>query len=103
MKQNQLNDESKIRRVLKNESLTVVWIVGLVFSVVNWIIIPQQRTATDVALINASIKKIEENHLTHLQNYTEEIKEIKESELKEQEEQTKLMAEIIKIQTKLGE
>ena len=95
--------ESTIRRVLKNEVATVVAIVGVVFSFIMFVVVPQQKTATDIALIQASIKKIEENHLTHLQSYAEEIKEIKAKEAEEEKLQTDLMKKLVEVSTRLEE
>ncbi len=93
--------ESTIRKVLKNEAVVVMAIISAVFSFVMFVVVPQQRTATDIALIQASIKKIEENHLTHLQTYAEEIKIIKQDIKEDESQQTELMKEIIKLNTKI--
>ena len=97
------NPEGTIRKVLKNEVTTLVGIVSVVFGFIMFVVVPQQKTATDIALIQASIKKIEENHLTHLQTYAEEIKEIKNEEAEEKKIQTELMKKLIEVDTKLTE
>ncbi len=95
-------NESSIRKILKNEAVTVIWIIGLVFGITKFVVIPQQQTSKDIALINESIKKIEENHLTHLQNYAEEIKDIKVKQEAEDKEQVELMKAITTINAKLN-
>lgn len=97
------NPEGTIRKVLKNEVTTVVGIIGVVFGFIMFVVVPQQKTSTDIALIQQSIKKIEENHLTHLQNYAEEIKELKTHEADDEKTQTELMKKLIQVDTKLEE
>lgn len=97
------NPEGTIRKVLKNEVTAFIGAVSVVFGFIMFVVVPQQKTSTDIALIQASIKKIEENHLTHLQTYAEEIKEIKNEESEEKKIQTELMKKLIEVDTKLTE
>ena len=95
----QVNQDSLIRKIMKENGMTIVWVTGVVFSFIMFVVIPQQETKTNIALIQQSIKKIEENHLTHLQDYAEEIKEVKQGQKELDEEQIKLMKSIERILT----
>jgi len=95
----QVNQDSLIRKIMKENGMTIVWVTGVVFSFIMFVVIPQQETKTNIALIQQSIKKIEENHLTHLQDYAEEIKEVKQEQKELDEEQIKLMKSIERILT----
>jgi hypothetical protein len=95
------NEESKIRKVIKENALTLIFLTGTVFSFIMFVVIPQQETKTSIALIQKDIAVINTNHLTHLQTYAEEIKTLKEQEAEDEKEQTELMKQIIKIQTEV--
>lgn len=95
------NEESKIRKVIKENALTLIFLTGTVFSFIMFVVIPQQETKTSIALIQKDIATINTNHLTHLQTYAEEIKELKEHEAENEKTQTLLMEKIIKIDTTL--
>jgi len=95
------NEESKIRKVIKENALTLIFLTGTVFSFIMFVVIPQQETKTSIALIQKDIAVINSNHLTHLQTYAEEIKALKEQEAEDEKEQTELMKQIIKIQTEV--
>lgn len=98
-----VTEERNIRRVLKENAMTLIWVTGVVFSFIMFVVIPQQETKTSIALIQASITTIEKNHMAHLQGYAEEIADLKAQEAKDEEEQTKLMQQLIKIDTLLEE
>ena len=98
-KQANANEERNIRQVIKDNAMTLVWVAGVVFSFIMFVVIPQQETNTNIALIQQSIKKIEENHLTHLQDYAEEIKEVKADQKELDAEQVELMKSIERILT----
>lgn len=93
------NEESTIRKVIKDNAINLVWIIGMVFSFIMFVVIPQQETNTNIALIQQSIKKIEENHLAHLQDYAEEIKEVRADQKELDVEQVELMKSIERILT----
>lgn len=95
------NEESKIRKVIKENALTLIFLTGTVFSFIMFVVIPQQETKTSIALIQASIMTIEKNHLTHLQGYAEEIKDLREQQAEDEKEQTDLMKAVIKVQTEV--
>lgn len=96
-KQANANEERNIRQVIKDNAMTLVWVAGVVFSFIMFVVIPQQETNTNIALIQQSIQKIEENHLTHLQDYAEEIKEVKAEQKELDAEQVELMKSIERI------
>jgi len=75
-KQANANEERNIRQVLKENAMTLVWVVGVVFSFIMFVVIPQQETKTSIALIQQSITTIEKNHLTHLEGYAKIISEV---------------------------
>jgi len=86
MKNKEQPQGGAIRKILKSEITSLIGIIAVVFSFIMFFVVPQQRTATDIALIQQNIKKIEENHLTHLQGYAEEILNLKEESDKRQEQ-----------------
>lgn len=90
-KEENKSEENMIRKLMKENAVTLVWVTGVVFSFIMFVVVPQQETKTNIALIQQSIKKIEENHLTHLQNYAEEIKELKSEQAELETEQIELM------------
>jgi hypothetical protein len=85
-----MGDSSHIKKVLYNEVAFVVAIVGVAFGVINWIYSPAKQMDKDISLIQKDIAVINNNHLTHLQNYAEEIKNMR-GDGDRQEEQIILM------------
>ena len=81
----------------------MIWVVGVVFSFIMFVVIPQQETKTNIALIQKDIATINSNHLTHLQSYAEEIKALQAQQAKEQEKQTELMERMVKLETELNQ
>lgn len=81
MENKEQQEAGTIRKILKNEVTSLVAIIVTIFSFIMFIVTPQQKSATNIALIQQSVEKIEKNHLTHLQNYAEEIKTLKEHEV----------------------
>jgi len=72
----QVNQDSLIRKIMKENGMTIVWVTGVVFSFIMFVVIPQQETKTSIALIQQSITTIEKNHLTHLEGYAKIISEV---------------------------
>lgn len=91
------NEERTVKKVLKENAMTLVWVTGVVFSFIMFVVIPQQETKTSIALIQKDIATINTNHLTHLQTYAEEIKALKEQEAEDEKEQTQLMTQMVGI------
>lgn len=89
------SEERTIKKVLKENASNLIWITGIVFSFIMFVVIPQQEAKTSIALIQKDISTINTNHLTHLQNFADEIKDLKTQEAKDEEEQTKLMTQIV--------
>jgi predicted PurR-regulated permease PerM len=101
MANNKQQQDGTIRKILRNEITAFIGVLAMVFSFVMFVVAPQQRTDTNIALIQQSIQKIESNHLTHLQNYAEEIKNLKEHEIEIEEEIKKSQLENIQQLTRL--
>ena len=53
-------------------------IIGIAVVVLLFIVQPAFQNEKNIALIQKSIDTIENNHLSHLQNYAEEIKNLQE-------------------------
>lgn len=70
------SNENTIRKLIKENAINFIWIVGVVFSFIMFVVIPQQETKTSIALIQQSITTIEKNHLTHLEGYAEIISKV---------------------------
>jgi len=50
-KQANANEERNIRQVIKDNAMTLVWVAGVVFSFIMFVVIPQQESAKNIALI----------------------------------------------------
>ena len=100
-KQANANEESKIRKVIKENAITLIFLVGTVFSFIMFVVIPQQESAKNIALIQQSIDTINKNHMSHLQDFGNELTELSEVQVEQAKTQTELMKEITVIGTRL--
>ena len=89
------SEERTIKKVLKENATALVWVTGVIFGFIMFVVIPQQETKTSIALIQKDISTINTNHLTHLQSYAEDIKDLKAQEAKDEAEQTELMKQVV--------
>ena len=80
-----MHQDSQVRKVLYNEVAFAVAIIGMAFGVINWIYSPAKQMDKDISLIQKDVAIINNNHLTHLQNYAEEIKNMKGDDRQEQQ------------------
>lgn len=77
--------ENRFKKLLFNEITAIVALVAIVVGVMNWVNKPVSATNTDIAVIKKDISFIKDdidtinnNHLTHLQQYAEELKDVEE-------------------------
>jgi len=95
------SEESKIRKVIKENALTLIFLTGTVFSFIMFVVIPQQETAKNIALIQQSINNINTNHEAHLQDFGAELVKLSEIQTEQTKTQTELMKEITVFSTRL--
>lgn len=69
------NHESKTRKVLFKEIGVLISIIAVVITVLLFIIRPNAAMQQDIALIKQSLRVIEKNHLTTIQNNIKDINE----------------------------
>lgn len=98
-------DQTGVTKFFYNQGALLLGLIGTTVAVAAWVQSPQVEMNKDLALIRQSmefqqensqvikesIKKIETNHLTHLQNYAAEMKDLKA----EQVMQGKIIVEIL--------
>ncbi len=60
-----MENNNGIRKVFRSEITWIIFIIGAMFSVFNWIILPLNNIQKDVELLK-------ENHLPHLQKLVDE-------------------------------
>lgn len=95
------NEESKIRKVIKENALTLIFLTGTVFSFIMFVVIPQQESAKNIALIQQSIDTINTNHMTHLQDFGDELTDLSKVQAEQAKVQTELMKDLTVISTRL--
>jgi len=100
---NEEKEKRTVQQVLKENAMTLVWVVGVVFSFIMFIVIPQQENSKNIALIQQSIDTINTNHLTHLQDFGDELTELAEVQAEQAKTQTELMRELTTVSTRLAD
>ena len=100
-KQANANEERNIRQVIKDNAMTLVWVAGVVFSFIMFVVIPQQESAKNIALIQQSIDTINTNHMTHLQDFGDELTDLSKVQAEQAKVQTELMKDLTVISTRL--
>lgn len=100
-KQANANEERNIRQVIKDNAMTLVWVAGVVFSFIMFVVIPQQESAKNIALIQQSIDTINTNHMTHLQDFGGELTELSKIQAEQAKAQTELLKELTVVSTRL--
>ena len=83
--------ENTIRKIMKENAMTLVWVVGVVFSFLMFVVFPQQEIKTNISLIQQSIGTIEKNHLKHIEDYALEIKEMKQEQADLEKQQLEVL------------
>lgn len=76
------NSSEKLRNILSSE---VKFIIGIVVFVLGGVA-PYYSIKQDIALIQKDIEIINSNHLSHVQDLTQEIKDIKKEQLEMQKQ-----------------
>jgi len=97
------NEEKNIRKVIKENALTLIFLTGTVFSFIMFVVIPQQETAKNIALIQQSIDTINTNHMTHLQDFGDELTDLANVQAEQAKSQTELIRELTIISTRLAD
>lgn len=91
------NGDSKIRKVLQNELFLLVSIVGLVFSFVNYVILP-------IKSIQQDIDNIKNNHLHTIEMNMNELKTLNAKNVEENNlAHTNIMELLVKTTTILDQ
>jgi len=102
-RKNEEKEKRTIQQVLKENAMTLIWVVGVVFSFIMFIVIPQQENNTNIALIQQSIDIINTNHLTHLQDFGDELTDLATIQAEQAKLQTELMRELTVVSTQLAD
>ena len=65
-----------MRKILFHEVSVIIYIIGIVFSFIMFVIRPNYEIKEQISLIKQSVHVIETNHLTHIQKSLEEQSDI---------------------------